>query len=92
MSVLSELNTLLEKIPLWKRLQSMPQEIDELRKRIEQLESSMQPKGHDSCPKCHQRTFELVRTEPDPVFRKLGVQRRVYECSSCHHSEFQQLK
>lgn len=91
MSLLSELNTLLEKIPLWKRLQTMPKELDELRKRVEMLESSMQPKGHDSCPRCHNNTFALVRTEEDPQFGDLGVQRRVYECTSCKHSEFKQL-
>lgn len=88
MSMLSELNTLLEKIPVWKRLQAMPQEIEELRKRVEQLEAAMQPKGHDICPRCHQHTFALVRTEQDPTFGELGAQRRVYECTSCKHTEF----
>ncbi|MCH4582520.1 hypothetical protein [Achromobacter xylosoxidans] len=92
MSLLSELNSLLEKIPLWKRLNSVPKEIDELKERIARLEAAVNGGGSgDICPKCRKPTFELTDTAPDPTFGDLGVQRRTYRCSSCGHSEFKQL-
>ena len=91
--MLSELNSLLEKIPLWKRLQAMPKEIDELKARIVDLETAIKGGGQeDACPKCHRRTFALSATEDDPTFGKLGIQRRVYVCSSCSHTEYRQLR
>jgi len=92
MSMLGDLTALLEKIPVWKRLKAMPDEVDTLKKRIADLEARLQAPGEAACPKCHKATFELIRTEDDPTFRRLGVQRRVYKCSECGHSEFKQLR
>ncbi|ECZ8127622.1 hypothetical protein F8606_21685 [Salmonella enterica] len=91
MGILSELNTLLEKIPLWKKLQHVPDEIELLKKRVEQLENDVKSTHGKRCPKCGEMTFTLDRTESDPTFGVLGVQRNVYTCSSCHYSKFEQI-
>ncbi len=90
MGILSELNTLLEKIPLWSRLKSVPSEIDELKARVEALEAAINTTAGGKCPKCGKMTFHLDRTEADPTFGHLGVQRDVYQCTSCNYSKFEQ--
>lgn len=93
MTVLGEITTLLEKIPLWKRLKTLPAEVEELKNRVAQLEARVSGGGAaDICPKCRNPSFELDRTENDPTFGDLGIQRRVYVCSGCGHTEYKQLK
>lgn len=91
MGILSELNTLLEKIPLWAKLQSVPSEIESLKLRITALEAVINTTAAGKCPKCSAMTFKLDRTEPDPTFGDLGVQRDVYVCSSCNYSKYEQI-
>ncbi|NHB94831.1 hypothetical protein C5469_23035 [Photorhabdus cinerea] len=90
MGILSELNTLLEKIPLWKRLQTIPSDVDDLKRRVAELESKINSSSGDKCPKCSEMSYGLDRTEPDPMFEDLGVQRDVYKCSKCGYETFQQ--
>jgi predicted nucleic-acid-binding Zn-ribbon protein len=90
MGILSELNTLLEKIPLWSKLQSVPSEVADLRARVEALEAAINTTAGGKCPKCGKMTFRLDHTEADPMFGNMGVQRDVYVCSSCNYSKFEQ--
>lgn len=39
------------------------------------------------CPKCNNRTFELISTRPHPTFGRLGCKERQYKCSGCGFSE-----
>lgn len=91
MGLLSELNTLPEKIPLWKKLQSVPEEMEELKLRLAKLEMATSAATGDKCPKCSKLTFALDRIEDDPTFGDLGVQRDVYICSSCGYSKYKQI-
>lgn len=88
----ADLLKLLEQLPVWKQVIGMSKEIDALKKRVEMLEQSQQstPKA-DQCPKCRGLSYRLDRTELDPTFGELGVQRRVYLCASCRHTEFEQI-
>ncbi|CDH01737.1 hypothetical protein [Xenorhabdus bovienii] len=90
MGMLSELNNLLDTIPLWKRLKSVPDEVEQLKQRIAELEVYIQAKPGDKCPKCGMMSYSLDRTEPDPTFHDLGVQRDVYSCSKCGYETFKQ--
>lgn len=94
MSTLDSILSILSKWPAWQRIVTTPDEVAALRKRVELLEASLRTRaaGEDECPRCHALGWRLVRTEADPTFGQLGVQRRVYACSSCSHSEFKQLK
>lgn len=88
---LSDLVKLLEQVPVWKKMAAMPNEIEALKRRIELLERSANrvPQG-DECPRCHGLSFGLDRTEPDPTFRALGVQRHYYRCGSCGYENYKQ--
>ncbi len=76
---------------MWKQVVGMTKEIEALKKRVELLEKSQNaaPKA-DQCPKCRGLSFRLERTELDPTFGDVGVQRDVYQCGSCGYSRFEQ--
>ncbi|WP_321891735.1 hypothetical protein [Paraburkholderia tropica] len=88
----SDLLKVLEQLPVWRKVVSMSNEIDALKKRIELLEQTQQqvPKA-DQCPKCRGLAFRLQETVPDPTFGALGVQRSLYKCSSCGYSKYEQI-
>ncbi|WP_063657120.1 hypothetical protein [Candidatus Arsenophonus triatominarum] len=90
MGILSELDNLLEKIPLWKKLKSVPSEVEDLKRRVIELEKIINSKPGDKCPKCGDMTYRLDRTEPDPTFSDVGVNRNFYKCSSCGYATFNQ--
>lgn len=41
----------------------------------------------EACPKCRNRTFEIVSTKPHPIFGDVGAKEREYKCSGCGFSE-----
>ena len=94
MLTLSEVLRVLDSWSDWKRLKQTPGELDALRSRIERLEASLAGRSAsaEACPRCHAAQWQLDRTESDPTFGDLGVQRRVYVCRSCGHTEYKQLK
>lgn len=93
MTVVVEVTALLEKLPLWKRLKTLQNEVEDLKAHVAQLEARVAGGGAaDICPKCRNSSFEINRTENDPTFGDLGVQRRVYVCAGCGHTEYKQLR
>ena len=83
---ISDMLTLLDRIPLWGQLKALPNRVNELEKRIAELESK--PSSNDEiCPKCKQKTFELISSQKDKTFGPLGVYERTYKCSSCGFEE-----
>lgn len=41
----------------------------------------------ERCPKCNNRTFEIISTKPHPIFGEVGSKEREYKCSGCGFSE-----
>jgi hypothetical protein len=41
----------------------------------------------ETCPKCNNRTFQIISTKPHPVMGDIGAKERVYQCSGCEFSE-----
>ena len=41
----------------------------------------------ERCPKCNNRTFQIIATRPHRTFGRLGTKERDYECSICHFKE-----
>lgn len=77
-----DMTNLLELIPLWKQLKTLPDRVADLERKFAAIEQ--QPSiQHDDCPKCHQPTLELTDSQLDPTFGVLGVYQYQYCCSSC---------
>jgi len=51
---------------------------------MQRLESS--EKG-ERCPKCKKLTWNLVKSEPHPIYGDMGVLERTFKCSECGHTE-----
>jgi predicted RNA-binding Zn-ribbon protein involved in translation (DUF1610 family) len=52
----------------------------------EKLDSVTSSTG-ELCPKCNNRTFEIISTKPHPTFGDMGAKERIYKCSSCNFEE-----
>jgi len=87
MSAIGEINTLLEKIPLWKRLTTLPREVEELRERLAKLEAKFQQPVGEVCRKCREPRAMFIESRPHPTFGDLGMLLDTYTCSSCSYSE-----
>ena len=70
------------------RIADLISENIELKNKLIEAQSA---KGKN-CPKCSNRTFELVSSQPHPTFGDLGALERQYQCSSCGFSEAKMVK
>jgi len=67
----------LDRIPGWKRVQELPVEVDELKKRVAELEERLGTKWPgDICPYCGARAFRLERQD-------MHGQREIWQCTEC---------
>ena len=41
----------------------------------------------ERCPKCNNRTFEIISTKPHPIFGEMGAKEREHKCSACGFAE-----
>jgi DNA-directed RNA polymerase subunit RPC12/RpoP len=41
----------------------------------------------ERCPKCNNRTFQIVSTKPHKIFGDMGAKEREYKCSACGFTE-----
>jgi hypothetical protein len=87
MGTIGEITTLLDKIPLWKRLTSMPKELEELQARVAALEAKLAPATGEACPMCDARTFKRASSAPHKIFGDMGMVTDRFRCSSCGHEE-----
>ena|SRR5688572_25375111 len=60
----------------------------DLQNKIKELESV----EGNPCPKCRKRGWQIEKSEPDRVFRKVGGIRRTYKCAFCGFSEEELIK
>lgn len=81
-----DIMVVLENIPKWKQLISLPEKLEALEKRVAELESKQTLTG-DSCPKCKGKSYELISSQPDPTFGQMGVVQRLHKCSLCGFEE-----
>ncbi|TAL89260.1 MAG: hypothetical protein EPN77_05890 [Candidimonas sp.] len=82
----------LDRIPIWKRVSALPDEVEELKKRITALEIKLAPATGEQCPLCKEPHFKVIESTPDPQFSFAGVLRDTLKCSACGHSEFRQRR
>lgn len=78
MGMLEDILKALDRIPAWKRLQEAPAEIDDLKRRITELEAKLGNKWPgDVCPFCGARAFRLDRVD-------MHGQREIWKCGDCN--------
>lgn len=87
MGTIGEVTALLDKIPIWKRLTSMPKEIEELQARVAALEAKLAPATGDACPICGDLAFKRTASRPHPIFGPTGLLQDTFTCGSCGHQE-----
>lgn len=91
MGILEDVMKTLERIPLWKRLATVPSEVDALKQRVAALEARLQPATGDQCPKCRGMTFTLQESVPaPPPWDEMGVMEDRYACSGCGYKDRRQ--
>ena len=88
MAVLGEVTELLRRWDVWKRVEDAPARIDELEKRVADLEAKLKRAPGEACPKCEALEFRTARTEPIAGhLGRLGATYRHMECGACKHTE-----
>lgn len=86
MGMLEDVMKALERLPIWKRLVGLPQEVEALQKRVAELERKLGPKPGAECPMCGERAMKVIATRPHPQFRVFGTKLDTPSCSSCNHT------
>lgn len=87
MGMLEELNTLLERIPVWRQLVALPERVATLEARIAALEAQLAGKTGALCPICNAPDFKRVGTDAANPMAAIGFTTDVFQCGSCGHRE-----
>jgi len=90
MSTIGDIVGFLEKIPIWKRLKSLPDEVDALKTRIGNLEAALKNGAlGESCPLCETGRLKIKAVRPHDTFGDMGLQERKMQCDNpaCGHTE-----
>jgi hypothetical protein len=91
MSAIGDITTLLDRIPMWKRLAALPAEVEALRARVAALEEEVRKRPSvEQCPICEGGILKITTVRPDPIMGVLGVQERTIKCDKCGHTEKRQ--
>lgn len=87
MGLLEDIMKTLERIPVWKRLATLPDEVEALNKRIAALEEKLAPATGKRCPVCDALSLKVISSSPHPEFGFAGVKQDKMRCGSCGHEE-----
>lgn len=86
MSLVSDLLAALDRIPIWKRLQGVPEEVDSLKRRLADLEEKLGDKWPpDVCKFCGERATRLSDAYPPD---DKGIVRQAWRCEKCGQYEY----
>lgn len=90
MSALGDIAAILEKIPVWKRLKVLPEQVDALQLRVAALEAEIAKRPSlEACPICSVGHLKVSHVGPHPTMGAVGLQERTLKCDdpSCGHIE-----
>lgn len=88
MGILEDVIKALERIPAWKRLQAMPEQVTALEARIADLEQKLKPANGEKCPSCGAMAFKLLKSEPlRGGLGHMGVRNYQYQCQQCQYTD-----
>lgn len=85
----SDMLKLLEAVPGWKTLTTLPKRIAELEARVAVLEGRP-TRTSAACPICGE-AMKVTAVKPDHTFGEMGVQRHSLSCDACGHQEERQV-
>lgn len=82
MGIVDETLKVLDRIPVWKRLQNVPSELDDLQRRVAELEEKLNGRWPpDVCKYCGARAVRLAQTYGPDSRGKLTQSWRCGECT-----------
>jgi hypothetical protein len=92
MSVFGELNDLLNRLPVWKELISLPARVRAIEERLQMAGTAAVVDDRPVCPFCRRGRMDLIKEEPDRVMGDLGVMRQTLKCDAaeCGKERMQQ--
>jgi hypothetical protein len=80
MGMLDDLLKALDRVPLWKRLGSVPSELDDLKQRVGAIEEKLGNKWPaDVCKSCGERALRMIKSTANG---------ETWTCGACHNPEF----
>jgi hypothetical protein len=94
MTTLETILALLDRWPLWKKVTEAPARLDQLEKRITELEEKLKKargRPAEACPGCGEPKYRLKSSQPNKHFGQMGKVDRTYECEACGFSETRTL-
>lgn len=91
----SDILKLLDQLPIWKTIKSLPQRMDalekenaELKQRLDELSSAPKRATGELCKACGEPAVRRVSSEPSSgPFGRLGARDEVWKCDSCGDTE-----
>lgn len=86
MSTISDILKVLDKIPIWGKLKTLPDIVEDLETRIKRIENKLEGKSGKLCPKCGSSNYTIAKSYPDPQFKFAGKNRIIYKCPDCGHT------
>jgi hypothetical protein len=90
MSTIGDLTKLLEQIPIWKRINALPAQIDALAARVSSLEEELTKRPSlEQCPICGAGNMKVTSVHEHPTLGDVGIQERTLKCdnAACNHTE-----
>jgi hypothetical protein len=88
--ILEDIQKSLDRIPIWKRLGEVPAEVDDLRRRVAELERQLNGKWPpDVCRFCGARAVRL-RDHKGPDMQ--GIVTELWTCAECNQTDRRRVK
>lgn len=85
MGMIEDILNALDRIPIWKRVQALPVEVETLKTRVEELEQKLGNKWPPSiCKYCGERAARLWYAYPN---QSHGYRREDWKCELCGKEE-----
>ena len=93
MALLADILAALDRVKIWKDLQTVPERVAALERRLSALEGGKVQRSGGPCPICETGNLKTVKVAPDPVMGDLGLQQHTLRCdnAACSHSETRQV-
>ncbi len=87
MAMLQDLNTLLERLPVWRQLVALPGRVARLEARLAAIEAHLAGSTGALCPMCNAPSLKFAETATDAATAMLGFTIDVLRCEVCGHEE-----